>query len=241
MQLKKRIKPNVCDAMRCKEAPVAVVGSAKYCAKHHGMAEPQITEATPQITDVGAESAPTEEVIAELVTPIKHETDEAIAQLQRVEITSQPMLDTVSQILRKVKADMKGLEAKRKSVTKPMLDAKKQIDAWFKPAMDSLKEFESLIKNAIGVYLARQEQEKLAALASGDTSALSRPAVEIPEGIQTRASWKYSIDNEQLLPRDYMCPDHAQIARVVAEFKDKTHIPGVSVYLDTTIAAGAAK
>ena len=67
------------------------------------------------------------------------------------------------------------------------------------------------------------------------------PAPEIPEGIQTRAIWGYEVLNEKLLPREYLCPDHDEIKRVVSEFKDKTDIPGIRVFLSTSIAAKAAE
>jgi len=229
MQIKKHPKPDTCDAMRCKKAPVETNEHGKFCAAHAGAAV--------KIQKADDTALPSQEVIAELVTPIKTEYDATNAKIDGLTIQNQAMLEIVSEILVKVKTDFKELEKQRKSVTKPMLDAKKQVDAWFKPATDALKECETKLKTAISAYLQEQERAKLAAVQEGDTDALARSeAPEVPDGIQTRARWTYEIYDEKLLPREYLCPDHAEIGRVVSEFKDNTDIPGVEVRLDTGIA-----
>jgi hypothetical protein len=218
--------------MRCKEPSTVHVNGYDFCDKHGKQAAKDV-----KIQKADDTALPSEAVIAELITPIKTEYDATNAKLDGLIIQNQAMLNLVSDILKKVKSDFKELEKQRKSVTKPMLDAKQQVDSWFKPAADALKECESKLKEAISQYLQKQERKKFEAVRDGNAKELAlSDAPEIPEGIQTRARWVYEIYDEKLLPREFLCPDHEEIGRVVGEFKDKTDIPGVEVRLDTSIA-----
>lgn len=59
-------------------------------------------------------------------------------------------------------------------------------------------------------------------------------------GVATREVWKFAIENPALVPREYLVVDEARIRKVVAALKGDTTIPGVRVYAERQIAAGAA-
>lgn len=59
-------------------------------------------------------------------------------------------------------------------------------------------------------------------------------------GVATREVWKFTVTDPALVPREYCVVDEARIRKVVAALKGDTTIPGVRVYAEKTIAAGAA-
>lgn len=59
-------------------------------------------------------------------------------------------------------------------------------------------------------------------------------------GVATREVWKFTVTDPALVPREYCVVDEARIRKVVAALKGDTTIPGVRVYAEKSIAAGAA-
>lgn len=54
-----------------------------------------------------------------------------------------------------------------------------------------------------------------------------------------RTIWKYKIVNKDLIPKDYMQPNETLIGSIVRSSKGEVNIPGVEVYSETILAAGA--
>jgi len=55
---------------------------------------------------------------------------------------------------------------------------------------------------------------------------------EVPktQGVSAAVVWKFKIDDESRIPREYLMVDEKKLGAVVRAMKDKTSIPGVSVY-----------
>ena len=68
---------------------------------------------------------------------------------------------------------------------------------------------------------------------------ISREAPKVA-GVATREVWKFTVTDPALVPREYCVVDEARIRKVVAALKGDTTIPGVRVYAEKSIAAGAA-
>jgi hypothetical protein len=106
--------------------------------------------------------------------------------------------------------------------------------------------------------LARRERERLearAAKAEADgkaekASALQQTAAavvaptilrETPKmtGMSTRDVWKWEIVDSAQLPRDFLVPNEAMIRAMVTALRGETTIPGVRVWSEKQISAGA--
>lgn len=106
---------------------------------------------------------------------------------------------------------------------------------------------------------ARKEQERLqarAAKAAGSgkvekavaleqqAAAVVAPVISTAPpkviGVQTKSVWKFHVENPELVPREYLVVDETKIRKVVGALKGDTKIPGVRVWEDKQIAAGAA-
>lgn len=59
------------------------------------------------------------------------------------------------------------------------------------------------------------------------------------QGISMQKVWKFRIVNPALVPRDYMTPDQVKIGGVVRATKGSIQIPGVEIYSDDIVKAGA--
>ena len=151
--------------------------------------------------------------LAEIETD-KSKIGEIWAFVQSFVITSDDDFHFASDILKSAKTVEKEIEQKRVSVTKPILDAKRNADALFKPNLDKLKEIDAVLRKKIGDYLARVEAERVAVMhKSAETfNAGGTPVEIIPErpeakGISSRAVWAFEVTDPDLVPRQFCSPD----------------------------------
>jgi hypothetical protein len=59
-------------------------------------------------------------------------------------------------------------------------------------------------------------------------------------GLSSREVWRFEIADEKLVPREYMVVDPTKVRAVVNALKGAANIPGVRVWSEKSIAAGAA-
>lgn len=59
-------------------------------------------------------------------------------------------------------------------------------------------------------------------------------------GVSTRESWKFEITDPAVVPRQYLVIDEAKIRKVVQALKADAQIPGVRVWSERQLAAGAS-
>lgn len=99
--------------------------------------------------------------------------------------------------------------------------------------------------------LARQAEKAAAAGKAEKADALEARAAQVvapiiqtetPKvaGVSTREVWKFEITDKAKLPTEYTLPDEPKIRRVVQALKGDTNIPGIRVYAEKQLAAGAA-
>jgi len=60
------------------------------------------------------------------------------------------------------------------------------------------------------------------------------PATPKQEGSVVKKTWKFSVDNEALVPIEYRTVDESKIRRVVTALGDKAGIPGVRIWQETS-------
>lgn len=58
-------------------------------------------------------------------------------------------------------------------------------------------------------------------------------------GMTFRDDWKFEIENETLIPREYLMVDESKIRKVVKALGKATSIPGVRVWAEKNVVAGA--
>lgn len=214
--------------------------------------------------------------------------------------------------LKRVKAAQKKLEDTRTSLTGPINESLRKLNAFFKGPADKLIAIERTIKIALNRYadeqerIRQEEQRKAEAVAAAERARLAKlqaeadakaraeqdrlrkeaeaaaaagraaeaaklaakadrveekaaarveelqvreaqvvaPIIqrEAPKvaGLATREVWKFRITNPALVPDQYKVIDEARIRKVVQALKADSNIPGVEVYAERQLAAGAA-
>jgi len=125
-----------------------------------------------------------------------------------------------AEVLRDVKAKFKEVESKRTGITKPMLEAKRQVDALFKPVLEALAMAEGALKEKIAAYLAATHAANVAAIQAASTAESAEDAaaalatveaVSTPAGVSTRVMWEPEVIAEDLLMPQFMSPDYGKI------------------------------
>jgi len=166
--------------------------------------------------------------------------NEHLTLLEDFELTCAEDNDIAADMLQDVKARHKVLEAKRKTITKPLLAAKKAVDDLFREPRDMLEAAEKIIKDKIAGYLegvAAQNAEAYAAAGSADTVEEATEALatvnstEAPAGVTVRYTYRVTVFNEAIVPERFRVIDVAAIQQftnaAVKENGEPTPIPGV--------------
>ena len=60
------------------------------------------------------------------------------------------------------------------------------------------------------------------------------------QGVSMREVWKFEVTDATQVPREYLVVDETKIRKVVAALRSDAKIPGVRVYAERQVAAGAA-
>ncbi len=256
LAFKKRNLAGQCRAMRCKvtedltEFDRADAPAVLLCAPHWHTAmadanaaateKPPAVEVLPEgvaaQTAVVVDHAP----VLALVEPIRAKHVDMAAQLVDLKIESQEAVDFASKLLKQVKGAQKSIETARKTITQPMLEAKAEVDALHRPAKDACQAVEGILKKAITAYVDGQAAAQVAALEAGKhEAALAVVQPELPSGVSTRTTWRWSITNPGLVPREYWVIDAAKIQAHVSTHKGQSTIPGVKVFPETGISAAS--
>lgn len=174
---------------------------------------------------------------AELVPVIEIK---ALAPAVRVE--SQPDFEYASELLRRVKGEAKRVEEKRDGFLRPAADFARSVRDFYRPVLEAYDHAEASLKGLLSAYAARVAQEREAAMLSAAPAAA--PALPAAEGIRQRVKTKFRIVSEQAVPREFCSPDEKKIRSFLATNPNGSipypnGIPGVRVYQEVEIAAGA--
>ena len=152
-----------------------------------------------------------------------------------------------------LKGRWKVVEEKRVSLVKPLNDVVKNINAMFKPVLDSWDTTMTVVKRAMQDYQTREAEaqrkalEEAARLAQqGQTgqefTALVAQGSAIPakaQGISTRAIWRWRVVDAAAVPREYLCVDATKVDALVKLQQGEAKVPGIEVYREEIMAVRA--
>jgi hypothetical protein len=166
--------------------------------------------------------------------------------------------DARTRVTKPLLAAQREVNAQAKDAAEPLQKAERLI----KVAMDGFIQEQNRLRleeQRKADEAARKQQEKLQqqaakAMASGKmekaaeleqlATAVVAPAIhrDPPKvaGIVTKEVWKFEIIDPNQVPRNFCSPDEQKIGGVVRALKGDTQIPGVRVWKENQIAAGAA-
>lgn len=151
-------------------------------------------------------------------------------------ITTPEQAQWAADAINSVGKNQRDQEAVRKEITAPILEAKRRIDALFKPAAAAQSAILDYLKGILKDYRQREHERQAAALAAASTPEETRAAVQVtpaaPVGISERATWRGEVVDESQLPRDFWIIDQAKLDRTIKAARGQITIPGVRVITD---------
>lgn len=260
----KRKLDDSCDASRCKEEeptdglPGDLWGrqTVKLCNKHaeraikyarHAENEPAAPPPAPQMGDVSDKTTA-------LVRSFASEGEQVLEVVRDYKIETHEELTTVATWLREVKSKRNELERQEKEITQPINTALRKVRELFKPAKKFWADAELLLKSKIGAAKLLEERRNQAALqeaadahAAGDTEGVVAATAKVTTtadvpGVTTYTKWTFVIEDESLLPREFLMPNDKLIKEHCSHSTDRqpTPIPGVKFIPDVQVSARAA-
>lgn len=169
---------------------------------------------------------------------------EALAVLRTFELASPEDLAHAGDVLVRVKADLDLVDSWRKRAKAPSLEEGRKVDAFFAPALDGLKEAETLLKSKIAAYTIARDAARVAALPAVAAGTLA-PAdalapVEQAAGVSVITKWEPAVTNADAVPREYCSPDLEKI-RATGWYADTEHTPPLPIPGVTWVRVGAVR
>ena len=188
-------------------------------------------------------------------------TQEALAlrgQIKSITIQNEDQYKQTSDFLVSLNNQYKKIEDRRTAITKPMNEAKRQVDMLFKPALNALEEIVTDVKRSMSVYLKEAQAARERAMLEAARLAQSAPVTgttpeakefqalvaqasagnpEANGNVYTKARFVFVIENPALVPDEFWMIDEKKIAQFVGERGMLANIPGVKVSQETQIIA----
>lgn len=149
-------------------------------------------------------------------------------------------------LARQAREVMRAKDEERKTITTPLLEAKRAADAHWKPMIDTAER----IKRHCEQEIARYDRETEAARARvlvASAEALARkevPTEPIPEPVHVdktsvRHHWEPEITDADAVPREYCSPDLGKVKAAIwyadTPHKEPQPIPGVKFTLKSVV------
>jgi hypothetical protein len=243
--LVKKTKQNECDAMRCQAPPTnwRARNGTKFCARHIGLLAPDEFDVLgggdplPDNEDVKSKDGFNEHATKAEIEPYRNDALSLVEKLDPIVINDAETADMMGVLLKEYHDHIKIIEAKRKEATKPLTEAKRAIDSWFKPARTALEEAKKLLKNKIADWAERQELARQEALDSGDVErALNTPEAAIPDTAMIRKFWTFEVTDLPLVPAKFLIVDADAIKNEMEKAgPENTVIPGIRIFQTSTV------
>ncbi len=192
----------------------------------------------------------------EIIASAKQQIDALAIACKNIIIYDDETLERGKTLAKEARKIEQFIEEKRKEVTKPLLDRKKQIDDFAKQLTNELNNAVKPLRSQIQKYeeekerrrleelrrieeeRRRQEEELRVAQAKGDTaqiakiqeiSELEAKEAELSEKSSSlRMVWTFEIVNIELVPREYLVLDETAVRRAIQS--GEREIPGLRIY-----------
>lgn len=166
----------------------------------------------------------------------------AAEQIKIFRVVDDVTMDRAADWVRQLREVFKVIEAKRTKITRPLLEAKREVDALFDGPKSAIEEAQYHLRREMGAHHARVETERqrvmresVATLAAGQVPTAIMPApVDVPK-VNVRQVWEPEIVDAGLVPREYCSPDVSKIKDAIwyadTPHKEPHPIPGVKFNL----------
>jgi len=175
---------------------------------------------------------PTTQILEAETKELIAETTDLTGLLDTFEITDQPKMDFAIECASHIKKQFKTLDEKRKSFTSPLKNVVKDIDQFFKPALDKLKHTEQVLKTKMSQYINSQTTI-ITSTKSADLSVRHVWACEVED---KEKIIRWCLEQKML---DAVFVDTASLLALTRIQNKDPEIPGLKVFKQTSLAVKA--
>ncbi len=177
------------------------------------------------------------EAIETSLAPSRAEAEGILAAVGKLNLSTQVHRDGAGKVLAGIREKIADLEEQRKAITGPINEAKRRVDALFKPIREY---WEACDKALTGALLAATEEAKAKQLValnvtseaaghvSAEVLAVAHATPQTPEWLQERVSYKVEIVDRGLIPELYFLRVLDEPA-VFEALKAGTDVPGAKL------------
>jgi hypothetical protein len=152
------------------------------------------------------------------------------------------------EFLRQAQQQLGYYEKARKRLTRPLLQAKQEVDGIFKPITTAMAQVKAALAAKLKAYDLRAEQERRAALAAIEQAHAQRnqaavehhaQALQAPppslQGVHTRKRWTYRVTDAALVPRQFLMVDDRLVRNAIKA--GARVVPGLEIFEETSVVA----
>jgi hypothetical protein len=157
--------------------------------------------------------------------------------IQRFRVVDTATMATAAEWARQLRDMTRAVEERRQRITRPLLEAKREVDALFAALTNPLTDAATHLRREMGAHHARVEasrvqavQTAVATLAAGQVPTLTVPEPVHVDKVTIRQIWTAKITDPDQVPRDYCSPDLAKVMTCApaGPHAQPPEIPGVS-------------
>lgn len=202
-----------------------------------------------------------EKIIMEVSTQAVDEKGSALYHdAQQIKVTDSEGYDNASEFAKTLKAYQKEVKEHFRPMKEKTKAAYQEVVSQEKARLDPAVEAEGIVKKEMNRHYVeqqrlraieeakarkaaiKQEQAKKEAEKKGKPIPVFKPApvvqTETPsvKGVSHKSIWKYEVTNEKVIPREYLTPDLVKIGKIARALKAETHIKGVRVWEEKSMA-----
>jgi hypothetical protein len=146
---------------------------------------------------------------------------------------------------------VKALEDERTTLTKPLQDEVKSIQAEFKPVENAFAALKDISKQKVSEYrtqvaLRAAEARERAVLAAqaGNTQECAVALAEVPDEVSSSFEWGFTVTNLSQVDRKFLMLDERAVKQHLAPLKNSDSIsaePGLEFFKRAVVRVGRAK
>jgi hypothetical protein len=151
------------------------------------------------------------------------------------------------ELIKQAKQFAESYDARRTAITKPLNDAKREVDSWLMPIVKAYEQAVQIGKRKLVEYQSAQAREReriahqmAAQHAQGNTQGVLALAADAQatitpqvEGIQTRKVKAWRVIDASAIPRDYLIVNRTAVDEAM---HNGVAVPGIEYYEESQIA-----
>lgn len=154
---------------------------------------------------------------------------------QNLAVKTDEDLTSASAFLAQVKTRINRLKDIKDELVKPMKQAVRHADNWFKVQVEPFTILERQVKDAIGDYITQKEKEATT-LAKQGNELIERPKASVCTEfgrVSSSKVWAWEVTDGTKVPKKYLAVNSAAVTDAVRNGERK--IPGIKIYQKTQV------